>query len=42
MGWIEERRQSRQRWGVVLTRPWRRRTAVVRRVVIGPEQPIVS
>jgi hypothetical protein len=30
------------RWCVVRTRPRRRRTAIVRRVVIGSEQPIVS
>jgi hypothetical protein len=30
------------RWCVVRSRPWRRRTAVVRRVVIGSEQPDVS
>ena len=30
------------RWCVVRTRPWRRRTAVVRRVAMGPGQTVVS
>jgi hypothetical protein len=30
------------RWCVVRTRPWRRRTAVVRRVAIGPRQTLLS
>jgi hypothetical protein len=30
------------RWCVVRTRPWRRRTAVVRHVAIGTGQTVVS